>query len=111
MNINNVALVVASCLNYSRLEKNYDCNNQENNILRSRNIDWTHALHFARKKLYSNYENTCKEPYHFERNLIIPLLLHKVAIINHIPDLKDMLLQGIFNSREVKELDHYKLLV
>jgi hypothetical protein len=54
INLNNVLLMIFSCLNYSQLEKHYDCH-KENNILSARNIQWTDALHFARKKLYSNF--------------------------------------------------------
>ena len=109
VNLNNVLLMIFSCLNYSYLERHYDCPNKENNILSARNIRWTDALHFARKKLYSNFENTCKGLYHFERNLLIPLFLHKMAILNHIPDLKELFLQGIYNLPHLNSLDHAKL--
>ena len=54
-NLNNILLMIVSCLNYSLLERNYDCVGKDGSFLTGKKIKWTDALHFAKKKLYSNF--------------------------------------------------------
>ena len=37
------------------------------------------------------------------------MYLHKLAILNHVPQLKNLYLQGVYNTQAVKELDYTKL--
>ena len=97
-----------SCLNYSYFEKNYNCKDSSLAILKTRQINWTDALHFAKKKIYSHFENNCKNIFHTHRNLLIPTFVHKIAILIHIPCLKNLLLNSYYQREELMELNIYK---
>jgi hypothetical protein len=77
--------MVYSCLNYSWFEGRYDCSDPQILLMKNRNINWTDALHFSRKKIYSNFESNCKNIYHSHRNLLIPTFMSKIAVLIHLP--------------------------
>lgn len=100
--------MVYSCLCYSVFERKYNCSNSEVALLKSRNINWTDALHFSQKKIYSNFESNCKNIYHSFRSLMIPMFLHKLAILVHIPQLKNLLINPYYQRKELFELQVYQ---
>lgn len=108
LNLSNIILMVYSCLCYSAFEKKYDCLNTEVTLLKSRNISWTDALHFSKKKIYSNFESNCKNIYHSFRSLLIPTFLHKLSILIHIPQLKKLLINPFYTRKELFELEVYQ---
>jgi hypothetical protein len=55
LNLNNIVLMLFSCMSYSELERQHDCNIKQLDPQKSRNLSWTDALHFAKKKIYSNF--------------------------------------------------------
>ena len=109
LNLNNTLLMLYSCLSFSELEKEHDCKNRQLDPQKNRLLGWTDALHFAKKKIYSNFENSCKTIFHTERNLTIPVFLHKLAVTIQIPQLKSLLTKGIADDPVVSQLDKFKL--
>jgi hypothetical protein len=97
LNLNNLMLMLYSCLNYSYFEKNYNCKDSSITLLKSRQINWTDALHFAKKKIYSHFENNCKNIFHTHRSLLIPTFTHKIAILIHLPELSNLLLNPYYD--------------
>lgn len=77
-------------------------------LLKTREVSWKDALHFAKKKLHSHYENNCRNIFHMHRNLLIPSFVHKLAILAQIPSLKKLLINPYFNRKELLELNIYK---
>jgi tetratricopeptide (TPR) repeat protein len=55
LNLNNTLLMLYSCLAYSELEKSHDCSAKQLDPQKARSLSWTDALHFAKKKIYSNF--------------------------------------------------------
>jgi len=98
-----------SCLSFSELDNYHGRNSRHLDPQKSRLLGWTDALHFAKKKIYSNFENSCKTIFHTERNLTIPVFLHKLAVSLQIPQLKELLLKGITDDPIVSQLDKFKL--
>ncbi len=76
--------------------------------MKSRHINWTEALHFSKKKIYSNFESNCKNIYHTFRSLMIPTFLHKLSILIHIPQLKSLLINPFYSRKELFELEVYQ---
>ena len=109
LNLNNTLLMLFSCLSFSELEKHHDCNSRHLDPQKNRLLGWTDALHFAKKKIYSNFENSCKTIFHTERNLTIPVFLHKLAVSLQIPQLKGLLMKGVTDDPVVNQLDKFKL--
>ena len=77
-------------------------------LLKSRHISWTEALHFSKKKIYSNFESNCKNIYHSFRSLLIPTFLHKLSILIHVPQLKNLLINQYYNRKELFDLEVYQ---
>lgn len=100
--------MVYSCLCYSAFSKKYNCENTEVTLLKSRHISWTEALHFSKKKIYSNFESNCKNIYHSFRSLLIPTFLHKISILIHVPQLKSLLFNQFYNRKELFDLEVYQ---
>lgn len=88
--------MVYSCLTYSGLEKFHDCHAPAVALLKTRHITWTDAMHFSRKKIYSNFESNCKNIYHSHRSLLIPIFMLKLSVLLHLPQLEPLLLNPYF---------------
>lgn len=104
VNLSNILLMVYSCFNYSLLEKNHNCNDPNILLLKHRNINWTDALHFSKKKLFSTFESNCKNIYHTHRSLLIPTFISKLAVLIHLPQLTSLLLNPYYMRPELLEL-------
>ena len=55
LNLSNALLMVYSCLSYSLAERLYDTADPSILLLKHRNISWTDALHFSKKKVFSTF--------------------------------------------------------
>lgn len=65
-------------------------------LLKHRNIAWTEALHFSKKKLYNTFESNCKNIYHCHRSLLLPVFITKLATLEHLPQLTPLLLNPYY---------------
>ena len=108
LNQNNLSLTLYSCLSCSLFEKKYDCADSSLSLLKTREVSWKDALHFAKKKLHSHYENNCRNIFHLYRNLMIPSFIHKLAILAQIPSLKNLLINPYYDRKELLELTVYQ---
>lgn len=108
LNLSNIQLMVYSCFSYSSFEKIYNCYDPEVALLKSRNIHWTDALHFAKKKIYSNFESNCKNIYHSYRSLLIPCFMYKVSVLIHLPELEELFINPYFQRKELFQLEIYR---
>lgn len=100
--------MVYSCLNYSFFEKKYNTNDPNIALMKNRNINWTDALHFSKKKIYSTFESNCKNIYHTYRNLLIPAFMSKLSTLAHLPELEPLFLNSYYNRKELLELEVYR---
>jgi hypothetical protein len=96
--------MVYSCFNYSLFERKYNCSDPNILLMKHRSINWTDALHFSRKKIYSTFESNCKNIYHTYRNLLIPTFMLKLSILLHLPELQTLFLNPYYDRNELKEL-------
>jgi hypothetical protein len=101
LNLNNILLMVYSTLNYSFFERRYNCADPNIALMKNRNISWTDALHFSKKKIYSTFESNCKNIYHTHRNLLIPAFMSKLSTLAHLPQLEALLLNPYYNRKEL----------
>lgn len=108
LNLTNSLLMVYSCLNYSLLEKTHPCHDPNILLLKNRNIAWTDALHFSKKKLYATFESNCKNIYHSHRSLLLPTFLAKLAVLTHLPQLTPILLNPYYQREELTSLYLYQ---
>lgn len=76
--------------------------------MKNRNINWTDALHFSKKKIYSTFESNCKNIYHTYRNLLIPAFMSKLSTLAHLPELEPLFLNSYYRRKELLELEVYK---
>ena len=113
LNLNNPTLMLNSCLYYCTLERFYDVHSGEPGYLKTRNISWTNALHYASKKLITSYESglNLKEICHM-KNLWVPRALERVVVGLNLaklakPNIVMMQLATIYNTadREVVGVD------
>lgn len=100
--------MVYSCLNYSFFERRYNCADPNIALMKNRNINWTDALHFSKKKIYSTFESNCKNIYHTYRNLLIPAFMSKLSTLAHLPELEALFLNPYYQRKELLELEVYK---
>ena len=100
--------MVYSTLNYSFFERRYNCADPNIALMKNRNINWTDALHFSKKKIYSTFESNCKNIYHIHRNLLIPAFMSKLSTLAHLPQLETLLLNPYYHRKELTELEVYK---
>jgi hypothetical protein len=76
--------------------------------MKNRNINWTDALHFSKKKIYSTFESNCKNIYHTHRNLLIPAFMTKLSTLAHLPELEPLFLNPYYRRTELHQLEVYK---
>jgi hypothetical protein len=108
LNQNNLTLTLYSCLSCSLFERKYHTADSSLSLLKSREVSWKDALHFAKKKLHSHFENNCRNIFHLHRNLLIPSFIHKLAILSQIPALQPLLLNPYYTRPELLQLTVYK---
>jgi hypothetical protein len=96
--------MVYSCLNYSFFERKYSSSDPKIALMKNRNINWTDALHFSKKKIYSTFESNCKNIYHTFRSLLIPSFMSKLSILAHLPQLESLFLNSYYSRKELFEL-------
>lgn len=99
LNQSNLTLTLYSCLNCSIFEKRYDYTDSSLSLLKTRQVSWKDALHFAKKKLHSHFENSCRNIFHSYRNLLIPTFVHKLAVLAQIPSLKNLLINSYYQRK------------
>lgn len=99
LNLNNILLMVYSCLNYSFFQRKYSSSDPKIALMKNRNINWTDALHFSKKKIYSTFESNCKNIYHTFRSLLIPSFMSKLSILAHLPQLESLFLNSYYNRK------------
>lgn len=100
--------MVFSCLSCSGFERRHDCLDPTVLLLRSRAIHWTDALHFARKKIHSQFESNCKNIYHTYRSLLLPTYIAKIAVLMHLPQLQSLLLNPYYQRPQLEQLDIHR---
>lgn len=80
LNLNHPNLMLFSCLYYCNLERFYDVGKGESGYLKSRNISWTNALHYASKKIITGYESGFRlKEISLMKGLTIPRALEAVV--------------------------------